>query len=65
MIFLNLSLGNQLSELLITTEMALGKGNQMSIEGSPCSVKGTTLSSQQKATLAPCQKNNWWKCVES
>ena len=48
----------------VTTEMAFGKENQMSIEGSPCSVKGTTLSSRQKATLAPCHKNNsWWECV--
>ena len=50
------SVGNQSSELLITAEMAFSKGNQMSIEGSPWSVKGTILSSRQKATLAPCQK---------
>ena len=58
------SVGNQLSELLVNTAMAFGKGNQMSIEESPCSVKGTTLSSRQKETLAPCRKNNsWWECV--
>ena len=34
------SVGNQLSELVINTEMAFGKGNQMSIEESPCSVEG-------------------------
>ena len=45
-----ISVGNQLGELLINTEMVFGKGNQMSIEGSPCSVEGTTLSSRQNAT---------------
>ena len=58
------SVGNQLGEMLITTEMTFGKGNQMSIEESPCSVKGTTISNWQKVTLAPCQKNNsWWECL--
>ena len=42
------SVGNPLSELLITTEMAFGKGNQMSIEGSPCLVKGNILSSRHR-----------------
>ena len=41
------SAGNQLSELLINTEMAFGKGIQMSIAGSPCLIEGTTLSSRQ------------------
>ena len=36
------SAGNQLSEMLIKIEIAFGKWNQISIEGSPCSVKGTS-----------------------
>ena len=44
------SVGNKLSELLINTEMAFCKGNQMSIEGRSCSLEGTTLLSWQKAT---------------
>ena len=43
------SVGKQLSELLITTEMVFGKGNQMLIEE-------TTLSSRHKTTIAPCHK---------
>ena len=58
------SVGNLLSELLINTEMVFSKGNQMSIEGIPFLVKGTTPLSLQKATLAPCLKNNsLLKCV--